>query len=68
MRPKEETDYHVLWNCWIAKSVWWTILIWVKIPFPNRDLSIQELLRLVTEMRGSKDWKKLIVGIFLVTA
>ncbi|MFS7904066.1 putative reverse transcriptase zinc-binding domain-containing protein [Helianthus anomalus] len=62
-----ESSQHILWECWTAKAVWWAILVWLRIPFPTTDLSVQELLGLVANQRGSKDWRKLVEAILMIT-
>ncbi|KAJ0527046.1 putative RNA-directed DNA polymerase [Helianthus annuus] len=66
LRP--ETVEHILWDCWIAKSIWWTIMVWLKLPFPVGDCSLSQLLGTTKDMKGSKEWKKIIGAVLMVAA
>ncbi|KAF5820296.1 hypothetical protein HanXRQr2_Chr01g0000601 [Helianthus annuus] len=64
----EETVNHILWDCLFAKSVWWSIFNWIKLPFPDKPTTVQEILANAVETNGSKTWKKLIGVVIQVTA
>ncbi|XP_022040041.1 uncharacterized protein LOC110942577 [Helianthus annuus] len=64
----EESTIHLLWDCFFAKSVWWEIFIWLKIPFPVQVSSFQQILGVALGMNGSNRWKKLIGAIMQVAA
>ncbi|KAF5813830.1 putative reverse transcriptase zinc-binding domain-containing protein [Helianthus annuus] len=65
---REETVNHILWDCLFAKSVWWSIFNWIKLPFPEQPTTVQEILANAVETNGSKTWKKLIGAVIQVTA
>ncbi|MFS8008555.1 hypothetical protein Hanom_Chr14g01274181 [Helianthus anomalus] len=63
---REETTHHILWDCLVAKLVWWSVLVWLKLPFPSFDPSLEQLLGLVANNNGSTDWKKAVGAVIMV--
>ncbi|KAJ0483299.1 putative RNA-directed DNA polymerase [Helianthus annuus] len=63
----EEYMDHVLASCLLAHTVWWHVLVWIKIPIPQEDFSFIMVWNLLQNLMGSKEWKKLVSVIFMAT-
>ncbi|XP_022031938.1 uncharacterized protein LOC110932999 [Helianthus annuus] len=62
----EDSD-HIFFNCLWAKCVWWNVLSWIRISFPEVCDSLAALLSHIKEAPGGKIWKKLVRTIIVAT-
>ncbi|KAJ0476714.1 hypothetical protein HanRHA438_Chr13g0596691 [Helianthus annuus] len=51
----------------MAKSIWWNILAWTKLPINLPFISIAEALECIDNQSGSFTWKKIIKVVFQTT-
>ncbi|XP_021995362.1 uncharacterized protein LOC110892511 [Helianthus annuus] len=56
----EESCNHIFFYCIWARSVWWNILRWMKIPILCNARSVWEIVAHVTAQVGSKRWRKTV--------
>ncbi|KAJ0535046.1 putative reverse transcriptase zinc-binding domain-containing protein [Helianthus annuus] len=66
-KKEEESVNHLLLNCLKSRAIWRNILIWLKLPIQLNSDSCGDLLEMIEEINGSKEWKKLIKAIFMIT-
>ncbi|KAM0024447.1 putative reverse transcriptase zinc-binding domain-containing protein [Helianthus debilis subsp. tardiflorus] len=59
----DEDPSHIFVGCLWARSMWWNILVWMRIPFPAVIGNISDLLEYVTLQPGSKVWKRIVYSI-----
>ncbi|MFS7947983.1 putative reverse transcriptase zinc-binding domain-containing protein [Helianthus anomalus] len=64
---QHEDVKHLMINCPIAKGIWWTILVWLKLPANIDFNNCEEALNVADNYIGSKSWKKVIGMICMVT-
>ncbi|KAJ0668540.1 putative RNA-directed DNA polymerase [Helianthus annuus] len=63
----EESVEHLISGCTLSKSVWWNILVWLKLPV-NGDLSsCEKIMAYANGLNGSTDWKKTVKMVFQAT-
>ncbi|KAD3069316.1 hypothetical protein E3N88_37196 [Mikania micrantha] len=63
----EETVDHMFAKCVVAKTIWWQICRWVKIPIPISFASVGKMLDFAKENGGEGNMKKVINLIFHAT-
>ncbi|KAJ0535599.1 putative RNA-directed DNA polymerase [Helianthus annuus] len=63
----EENADHLFAKCLTARSVWWNVLTWMKIPMPQNADSLQDIFVALDKCPGAKKWKKLVHLIALAT-
>ncbi|XP_021996043.1 uncharacterized protein LOC110893235 [Helianthus annuus] len=56
---EEESADHLFAKCLTARSVWWNIFSWLKVPWPSNVDSLKDLLEVFYNSPGSKVWKRL---------
>ncbi|MFS7973280.1 putative RNA-directed DNA polymerase [Helianthus anomalus] len=64
---KPETTDHVFADCMFAKSIWWNIFVWLKVPFPQDGSSFRAFVNALQESPGDKTWKKLVMMVAMAT-
>ncbi|XP_021979164.1 uncharacterized protein LOC110875275 [Helianthus annuus] len=63
----EENVDHLFAKCLTARSIWWNVFSWLKIPWhPNLE-SLQEILEMLQNSPGAKTWKRLVHLIAVAT-
>ncbi|KAJ0432124.1 putative reverse transcriptase zinc-binding domain-containing protein [Helianthus annuus] len=62
-----EDPNHIFIKCLWARCIWWNVLSWVRIGFPEHCDSVADLLSYVDGIPGGKVWKKLIRTIVMAT-
>ncbi|MFS7918598.1 putative RNA-directed DNA polymerase [Helianthus anomalus] len=62
----EDPD-HIFVNCLWSKSIWWNLLVWMKISFPVDISSLKEFVSYLLSRPGGKIWKRLVYTIVLAT-
>ncbi|KAJ0493102.1 putative RNA-directed DNA polymerase [Helianthus annuus] len=55
-----ETADHLFADCLLARSVWWQICVWLKIPIPSNATSLRDIMDAISQNPGAKRWKKLV--------
>ncbi|KAJ0577283.1 putative RNA-directed DNA polymerase [Helianthus annuus] len=58
---------HLLVECSFAKTVWWTVCVWVRIPIPSRFKSVRQILQHALNTDMDHKWKRVVYAIFLFT-
>ncbi|XP_021990863.1 uncharacterized protein LOC110887593 [Helianthus annuus] len=66
-KSEEESVDHLLINCLKTRAVWWSIMIWLKLPILENITSSEEIFDKIEAYSGSKEWKKLIKAIAMTT-
>ncbi|KAJ0616096.1 putative RNA-directed DNA polymerase [Helianthus annuus] len=56
----EESCNHIFARCIWARSVWWNVFRWLKIPVHCDANDVAEILKHVQTQVGSKKWKKVV--------
>ncbi|KAJ0466885.1 putative reverse transcriptase zinc-binding domain-containing protein [Helianthus annuus] len=64
---KAETTDHVFVDCLFAKSIWWNVFVWLKIPFPSDCSSIRGIMKSLSDCPGDKTWKRLVLTVAMAT-
>ncbi|KAJ0492571.1 putative reverse transcriptase zinc-binding domain-containing protein [Helianthus annuus] len=64
----DETPKHVLRTCCLADLVWTQMCSWVKIPSNVKADTLKGLLCMVNDLPWSKEKKKAMHAVFLLTA
>ncbi|XP_021989863.1 uncharacterized protein LOC110886382 [Helianthus annuus] len=62
-----EDANHAFVNCLLAKGIWWSIFVWVRVPLPSDVNSVASLVGSLDNAPGSKKWKKVVDTIFKAT-
>ncbi|XP_022031873.1 uncharacterized protein LOC110932929 [Helianthus annuus] len=57
---RDEMTDHMLADCIWARSVWWNLCRWVKIPILTEDISVAQILNHFQSQIGSKRWKRAV--------
>ncbi|XP_022030457.1 uncharacterized protein LOC110931368 [Helianthus annuus] len=63
----EESTSHLTASCVMARSVWWHVCVWLKIPVHTQPASYKDFVEGLKKIKGSTDWKKVIEVIFHAT-
>ncbi|XP_035845306.1 uncharacterized protein LOC118491554 [Helianthus annuus] len=56
----DEDPNHLFVNCLWARSTWWQVCVWMRIPIPMDMSSVKSILESIMENPGSR-WKKLSI-------
>ncbi|KAJ0508909.1 putative RNA-directed DNA polymerase [Helianthus annuus] len=64
---EEETIDHLFAKCLTARSIWWNVFSWLKIPWPPFLDSLKEILEVLQNSPGAKTWKRLVHMIAVAT-
>ncbi|XP_022040394.1 uncharacterized protein LOC110942941 [Helianthus annuus] len=64
---EEENANHLFAKCVTARSIWWNIFSWLKIPWQTNLDSLQEILDLIQNSPGAKTWKRHVHMIAIAT-
>ncbi|XP_021986536.1 uncharacterized protein LOC110882973 [Helianthus annuus] len=62
----EDPDY-IFFNCIWSRSVWWNMLIWMRINFPVEISNIKDLFGFIQNRPGSSKWKRVVYTVALAT-
>ncbi|XP_021986295.1 uncharacterized protein LOC110882626 [Helianthus annuus] len=62
-----ESPDHIFIKCLWPKSIWWNVLTWVRIRFPNDCGSLSDFMNYVKECPGGRIWKCLVNTIVIAT-
>ncbi|KAJ0441659.1 putative reverse transcriptase zinc-binding domain-containing protein [Helianthus annuus] len=62
----EDTN-HIFVNCLLAKSIWWEIFVWIRIPYPANINNLKDLIEVFHNSPGSKIWKRLVFTVACAT-
>ncbi|KAF5805297.1 hypothetical protein HanXRQr2_Chr05g0207631 [Helianthus annuus] len=62
----EDPD-HIFIGCLWARSIWWSILVWMRISFPVDIVNINELMVYIHKQPGSSRWKRVVYTVALAT-
>ncbi|XP_021995475.1 uncharacterized protein LOC110892627 [Helianthus annuus] len=62
----EDPD-HIFAGCIWARSVWWQVAVWMRIPPPIDATSLKEAVKLMTSNTGSAKWKKIVYTVVLAS-
>ncbi|KAJ0576475.1 putative reverse transcriptase zinc-binding domain-containing protein [Helianthus annuus] len=63
----DEDLLHIFVNCLWSKSIWWSILTWLRVSFPFNIGSIDDLIGYIKSQPGDAKWKKMVYTIALAT-
>ncbi|KAJ0818578.1 putative RNA-directed DNA polymerase [Helianthus annuus] len=63
----DEDPDHILFNCLWSRSIWWNILVWIKIRFPLQVNNVKDLFSYIKENPGGRVWKKSVYTIAIAT-
>ncbi|KAJ0781217.1 putative reverse transcriptase zinc-binding domain-containing protein [Helianthus annuus] len=63
----EEDAHHLLVACSFARSVWWSVLVWVKLPIPRAFESVNQVLQHVQNYGSDGLRKRVVQSIALLT-
>ncbi|KAJ0932912.1 hypothetical protein HanPSC8_Chr04g0179101 [Helianthus annuus] len=64
---EEETTEHLIFKCVLTRAIWWNIMVWLKISHNEEVNSCEEQFQRIQACNGSKEWKKIIMAIFMIT-
>ncbi|XP_022003880.1 uncharacterized protein LOC110901356 [Helianthus annuus] len=56
----EESVDHLLAGCIMARSIWWHLFVWVKIPMPPNLNTLNDIFEVLKSAPGCKKWKKIV--------
>ncbi|KAJ0589978.1 putative reverse transcriptase zinc-binding domain-containing protein [Helianthus annuus] len=62
----EETIDHLLVDCVMAQATWWNVKNWLKLPNNEELKSCEKMLQYIQDQIGSKEWKQVIMAIFMI--
>ncbi|KAF5779181.1 putative reverse transcriptase zinc-binding domain-containing protein [Helianthus annuus] len=62
-----EDHNHIFFSCLWSRSIWWSILTWMRISFPMWVSSIKELFDFLLNQPGSFLWKKVMLSVASAT-
>ncbi|XP_035840367.1 uncharacterized protein LOC110914363 [Helianthus annuus] len=62
-----ESQDHIFCNCLWTRCIWWNVLAWTRIRFPEDCSSLLDFVRNVKESPGSSVWKRLVYTILIAT-
>ncbi|MFS8023979.1 putative RNA-directed DNA polymerase [Helianthus anomalus] len=62
-----ESSDHIFLSCIWSRCIWWNILAWVRIRFPEDCSSLSDLRIYVSQSLGNKVWKRIVNTIFIPT-
>ena len=62
----ESTD-HLFVECLFARSIWWNVLVWMRVPWPTNCESLNDLVQLLLDSPGSKKWKRIVYTVVMAT-
>ncbi|KAJ0433682.1 putative reverse transcriptase zinc-binding domain-containing protein [Helianthus annuus] len=60
-----ETSDHIFVKCIWARSVWWCVFRWMRIPVLCEIDSVSHILEYIATQIGSKTWKKIVHMVVL---
>ncbi|XP_021975130.1 uncharacterized protein LOC110870243 [Helianthus annuus] len=63
----DEDPMHVYINYLWARSIWWSILTWMRIKFPSNIGSIEDMIGYLRNQPGDVKWKKMVYAVALAT-
>ncbi|KAJ0808570.1 hypothetical protein HanPI659440_Chr01g0004851 [Helianthus annuus] len=55
-----ESPDHLFAACMLARSVWWHVFVWVRVPMPPNLNTTKEIIEVLTSSPGAKRWKRLV--------
>ncbi|MFS7994720.1 hypothetical protein Hanom_Chr12g01109351 [Helianthus anomalus] len=59
----DESADHILVTCLLARTLWWMIGAWVKVPTLANCSTVKELLQHVHDLKASRKRKKVILCV-----
>ncbi|KAJ0671296.1 hypothetical protein HanOQP8_Chr13g0484001 [Helianthus annuus] len=62
-----EDANQVFVNCIWARSIWWQIAVWMRIPRTTNICSLKEVVKALTGNIGSARWKRVVYTVILAT-
>ncbi|KAM0043486.1 putative reverse transcriptase zinc-binding domain-containing protein [Helianthus debilis subsp. tardiflorus] len=63
----EEDEDHIFLNCLWSRSIWWNILVWMRISFPSNAASFKDLASFLQNQPGGRIWKRIVVTVVMAT-
>ncbi|KAF5812258.1 putative reverse transcriptase zinc-binding domain-containing protein [Helianthus annuus] len=64
---QDEDSDHIFVTCLWARSIWWNMLVWMRINFPADIISLEEFVSYLHNQPGGKRWKKIVYTVTLAT-
>ncbi|KAJ0929069.1 putative reverse transcriptase zinc-binding domain-containing protein [Helianthus annuus] len=64
---EEETSDHIFATCLFARSIWWQVFAWIKVPLPQNITCLQQIIDAIHQSPGSKRWRRLVYTVALAT-
>ncbi|XP_021980661.1 uncharacterized protein LOC110876808 [Helianthus annuus] len=62
----EDVD-HLFASCLFARSIWWNIFAWIRVPFPLAASSLAAIFEYIKHSPGSSKWRKTVLLVILAT-
>ncbi|XP_021995688.1 uncharacterized protein LOC110892855 [Helianthus annuus] len=63
---REDVD-HLFTSCLFARSIWWNVFAWIRVPFLLAASSLADIFDRIKHSPGSSKWRKTVHLVILAT-
>ncbi|XP_022019996.1 uncharacterized protein LOC110920065 [Helianthus annuus] len=64
---EEEDANHIFASYLFARSIWWNVFVWLRIPFPIMASSLSDYFESIKSYPGSSKWRKIVQMVAFAT-